>query len=154
MRHCCQLIPLQITRSFIVSSLSRSPAFSGVACVLLARPIVLSFSLSFSRNSVPPPRCIPFLPPPLLSRSSFVPRATFPVSARPARFKRCTWDRKDKRNCANKFAVVDNCCDQSLGNWSEERFLTRLLLIDIKAVGGRGGGTCAWHFAYTGGRKF
>lgn len=180
MRYCCQLIPLQITPPFIVSSrsLTRSlflrrsqrslslaptrlstpiPPRSTAMLVLLSRScasvtnsspslrfslpfsfsssllhtslcILLSLSLSFPLSLKPRRSLSYFSLAPLLFRSLFY--ATYPstflvlslslflylfltVLSRDVGLfsatKECIWDRRDKRNCANKYAPADNC---------------------------------------------
>lgn len=164
MRHCCQLIPLQITPPFIVSSLASSPSpsfsrprslfhpvsqprccwsplsFLSPGCKL-SLPLSLHFPLYFPLLSSASTLCLsllifllslcvsfplfpsffnPFSSPfaSSFSRSLFC--AVYPrvalsstvLSRRGGLFftvGRCTWDRGDKRNCANKYAPVDNC---------------------------------------------
>lgn len=146
MRHCCQLIPLQITPSFIVSSLasSLSPSFSlafpprdaGVSSLFL-EPRLQTLSLLLRLYIFPCTFCFSLsLSLPLrVSFSIFLESFLFALCILPLSFSilrcsplrcplstvfsrrgglfftagRCTWDRGDKRNCANKYAPADNC---------------------------------------------
>lgn len=87
----------------------------------------LSLLLSLLLRSPPPPPFLSFPPSfplrvPLSRCSSFASILSFPPSLRYpplcgplatrralSAAKRCTWDRDDKRNCANKYAPADNC---------------------------------------------